>query len=42
MKWRDKTHANKWYANRHGYEVIFEELDDVFYVITVYPAEVKK
>ncbi|MEK6860754.1 MAG: hypothetical protein AABY07_02170 [Nanoarchaeota archaeon] len=42
MKWRDKIQKNKWYANMHGYEVVFEELEDVLYVITIYPTEVKK
>ena len=42
MKWRDKMQTNKWYANMHDYEVVFEELDDVLYVITVYAAEVGK
>jgi len=42
MKWQDKEQKNKWYANMHGYEVVFEEMEDVLYVITVYPEEVKK
>ena len=42
MKWRDKMQTNKWYANMHNYEVVFEELDDVLYVITVYAAEVEQ
>lgn len=42
MKWRDQEQMNKWHANMHDYEVVFEELDDTLYVITVYAAEVKK
>ncbi len=42
MKWRDQEQMNKWCANMHDYEVVFEELGDALYIITVYAAEVKK
>lgn len=40
MKWKEGK--NKWHANMHGYEVVFEEMEDILYVITVYPAETPK
>lgn len=42
MKWKDKFKQNKWYANMYSYEVVFEELEDLLFVITIYPSEAKK
>ena len=42
MKWKDKLRENKWYANMRDYEVVFEELEGIIYIITVYPAEARK
>ena len=42
MKWQDKEQKAKWYANMHGYEVVFEDMEDIIYVITVYPERVKQ
>lgn len=42
MKWQNKEQKTKWYANMHGYEVVFEEMEDILYVITVYPGEAKQ
>jgi len=40
MKWKERK--NKWHANMHGYEVVFEEMEGILYVITVYPTEAPK
>ena len=42
MKWQDREHKNKWYANMHGCEVVFEVMEEIVYIITVYPEEAKK
>ena len=42
MKWRDTEKTTKWHANMHDYEVVFEELENTYYVIMVYPAEAKR
>lgn len=41
MKWKEEK-TKKWHAQMAGVEVVFIKDDSDYYIITVYPAGVKK